>query len=357
MVGIMDELGLFPGPERSERWERLRGGVARLAAEGIFVGTSSWKYPGWVGWLYERERYVTRGRFSEARFERECLREYAEVFSSVSVDAGYYAFPSPGGMERLCGLVPEGFRLSFKVTDEITLRRFPRIERFGERAGRENPHFLDAGLFCRAFLGPLEPYRAKTGVLMFEFARFAAGTWGEPGAFAGALDGFFSQLPRDWQYGVELRNPELLHPEYLEVLRRHGVAHVLNNWQGMPSVGEQLDVPGVLTAPFAAARFLLKPGRAYEEAVRLFSPYDRLREPVVEARQAARRLIQALEARRLAHRVPAGEDGLVSSAEAAGERPGPVAPAPRRSPPPSYIFVNNRLEGHALETILAMVEG
>ena len=322
----MDELPLFsPGPARSERWERLRAGVARLAGEGILLGTSSWKYPGWIGWLYERDRYLTRGRFSEARFRRECLRAYAEVFPAVSVDAGYYAFPTAETVNSLRRLAGDGFRLSFKVTDEITMRRFPRLDRFGARAGQENPRFLDADLFRRAFLAPLEPHRHQVGVLMFEFARFAPGTWSSPSEFADALDRFFAGLPGGWSYGVELRNPELLQPEYLAALARHGIAHVLNQWQAMPSVGEQLKVPGILTTDFTAARFLLKPGRSYEEAVRLFSPYDRLREPLPEARAAARQLIDTLRSR------------------------------PRPPQRPSFIFVNNRLEGHALETILALV--
>jgi uncharacterized protein YecE (DUF72 family) len=276
------------------------------------------------------------------------------VFSTVSVDAGYYAFPTGEGLQKLCALVPDGFRLSFKVTDEITLRRFPRLDRFGARGGLDNPRFLDAGLFRNAFLAPLEPHRGKIGVLMFEFARFAPGSWPSPSAFAAALDSFFAHLPAGWQYGVELRNPELLHPDYLSVLARHGVAHVLNNWQAMPSVGEQLDVPGILTADFTAARFLLKPGRAYEQAVQLFSPYDRLREPQPEARDAARRLLSTLQSRSQAAG-GASPGSATTNHLPVGSNPSPPAPQ-RLKPPPSYIFVNNRLEGHALETILSVVD-
>ena len=327
-MGPMDELPLFPetAPVRAERWHRLRHAVRELAAQNILIGTSSWKYPGWLGWLYTPERYHTRGKFSEARFARDCLREYAEVFSAVSVDAGYYAFPTAAGVASLCQ-VPEGFRFSFKVTADLTLRQFPRLDRFGPRAGHPNPQFLDADLFCRSFLAPLEPHRKHIGVLMFEFTRFAPGTWATPSAFAEALDAFFHQLPTGWQYGVELRNPELLHPDYLAVLTRHRVSHILNNWQAMPDVGEQLAVPGILTTHFTTARFLLKPGRPYAQAVNLFSPYQHLREPLPQARAAARQLLATLTAR----------------------------PATTPAPPPSHLFVNNRLEGQALETWLAIV--
>ena len=53
--------------------EHLARDAASLAARGVFIGTSSWKYRGWCGQLYDRARYVYRGKFSEARLERLCL--------------------------------------------------------------------------------------------------------------------------------------------------------------------------------------------------------------------------------------------------------------------------------------------
>jgi hypothetical protein len=63
--------------------------------------------------------------------------------------------------------------------------------------------------------------------------------------------------------------------EYFECLARHQVTHVYNSWEAMPSVGEQMALAGSQTNPsLVAARFLLKPGRRYEEAVKTFQPYD-----------------------------------------------------------------------------------
>ncbi len=326
----MDELPLFADPAafRSERWQRLRAAVQKLAAAGVYVGTSSWKYPGWLGWLYIPERYHTRGKFSEAKFDRECLAEYAEVFKTVCFDGGYYAFPTEASMDRVYAQVPNDFRLSFKVTDEITLKRYPSLDRFGARAGQINPRFLNASLFAEAFLRPLEPYREKTGVLMFEFARYGPAEWEDDALFIAALDVFLGSLPDGWQYGVEIRNPSLLRPDYFAMLARHGVSHVFNSWHRMPGVDEQLAHEGCLTADFAAARFLLKPGRAYEDAVKRFSPYDRMQEPLPAARQAAQKLIYRLTR---------------SSSD-------------RKSRRRSFLFVNNRLEGNALETLLAIAE-
>jgi len=66
-----------------------------------------------------------------------------------------------------------------------------------------------------------------------------------------------------------------LRPDYFDCLARHGVTHVLNSWEAMPSVGEQMALPASRTNPeLLAARFLLKPGLKYEEAVKTFEPYE-----------------------------------------------------------------------------------
>src|SRR3954469_22597372 len=109
--------------------------AARLAARGVFIGTSSWKYPGWRGQLYEDDRYVWKGRFSEARFEKYCLAEYAQVFKTVCVDAAYYKFPDDRFIEGLFPQVGPDFRFAFKVTDQITIKRFQNLPRFGALAG------------------------------------------------------------------------------------------------------------------------------------------------------------------------------------------------------------------------------
>lgn len=96
---------------------------------------------------YERDRYVWRGKFPNARFERDCLTGYAQVFETVSVDAAYYQFPSRRWLEEMVAQVPAEFQFALKVTDEITLNKFPNLPRFGRRAGQLNPHFLNADLF------------------------------------------------------------------------------------------------------------------------------------------------------------------------------------------------------------------
>ena len=140
----------------------LHAKLAPLAAQQVCVGTSSWKYPGWCGRLYDEQRYLTRGKFSKAKFDATCLEEYARTFSTVCVDAGYYQFPSEKWLEKLCASGPPGFRYSFKVTDTITHKQFPNHPHHGSHAGQRNEHFLNSELFRSAFLRPCEPF---TGAL------------------------------------------------------------------------------------------------------------------------------------------------------------------------------------------------
>jgi hypothetical protein len=114
-----------------------------------------------------------------------------------------------------------------------------------------------------------------------------------------------------------VRNEEFLIPMYFAVLREHGVAHVFNSWTRMPSIGDQLDLPGSVTGTFLVARALLRPGRTYDEAVDAFAPYDRILDPSPPLRQDLLRLIETAVHTRI----------------------------------PAYLLVNNRAEGSAPLTV------
>jgi len=268
--------------------EKLAAKLRRLAEQGVFIGTSSWKYPGWFGAIYERDRYVWRGRFSKARFERNCLAEFAQTFPAVSMDATYYRFYERDELEEFATQVPDGFQFAPKVCGDITLKQFPLLSRFGHRAGQANPHFLDADLFIGDFLSRWETIRNQVGLLTFEFSRFGPGDFSRGAEFVEALDAFLEKLPRGWPYGVELRNRQWLRPEYFAVLARHGVTHIFNAWSDTPPVSEQIASPGSETnSALLAARFLVREGRTFEQAVKKFSPYSEIKDPNPEGRAAA----------------------------------------------------------------------
>jgi uncharacterized protein YecE (DUF72 family) len=312
---LFDEPGAF---DRAALAARLRS----LASEGIYIGGSSWKYEGWIGQIYSRDRYHSRGRFSRQRFEAECLSEYAETFPTVCGDFAFYQFPTEEFWRKLFTQAPEQFRFAFKVPEQITCKVFPAHPRYGAQAGKLNETFLDAAALREMFLRPLRPYAGRTALLIFEFGAFGRRSFSELPEFLDRLDPFLAALPPEFRYAVEIRNPEFLEKDYFACLRRHRVAHVYNAWSKMPELRYQMAIPDSVTAGFLVSRALLRRGRSYEDAVALFAPYREVQDPNPEARDSLRVLIgRAREDKRML-----------------------------------FLFVNNRLEGNAPLTILSLVE-
>jgi hypothetical protein len=152
---------------------------------------------------------------------------------------------------------------------------------------------------------------------VFEFQAMRGKDAPDPLAWADELDRFLGALPGDFRYAVELRNPELFTDVHGAVLRAHGVAHVFNSWTEVPSIGAQLDLAWTFSAPFTVARALLKPGRAYADAVKLFQPYDKVKEPVPELRRDLVRLMEEAVRRRI-------EALVVVNNRAEGNAPGTI---------------------------------
>jgi uncharacterized protein YecE (DUF72 family) len=293
--------------------ERLRSHIPA----SVRFGTSTWNYPGWRGLVYH-EDYGPKGAAAKM------LREYAAfpLFGTVGIDSSYYGPPTESVLRSYADHLPPGFPCISKVWSQITVHTFTKAQD-PDRAGKPNPDFLNPDLFVEEIYQPYQRYFAdNTGPFVFEFQTIAKYSGIDAQVFANRLDEFFSALPRDAQYAVEVRNDEFLTPMYFAVLREHGVAHVFTSWTRMPPLGHQLDLPGSLTGPFILARALLRPGRTYNEAVDAFAPYDRIREPNLKLRRDLVRLVETAV----------------------------------RTKIPAYLLVNNRTEGSAPLTIAAVAE-
>ncbi len=306
-------------PGQLDRYE-LRDRLADLAARGVRIGGSSWKYEGWLDQIYTRSLYQTRGRFSKKLFEDTCLEEYARTFPTVCGDFAFYQFPLPAFWEKLFRQTPPSFRWGFKAPEHVTVSTWPVQPRYGALAGLQNHTFLDAGLFNQAFLGVLEPWREQVGVIVFEFGTFRQRDFAGPADFVRALDPFLSGLAAGWRFGVEIRNADYLVPRYFDCLRAHDVAHVYNAWTRMPEIADQMAIQGSRTSDLIVARALLRRNRPYEEAVRMFEPYTKVQDVNEPVRKALRELVHV-----------ALVDGN-----------------------PAFLFVNNRLEGNSPGTMVAI---
>jgi uncharacterized protein YecE (DUF72 family) len=301
---------------------RLAPKLRALADRKIYFGTSSWKYDGWLGSIYTQDRYLTRGKFSNAKFEQECLSEYAEVFPTVCGDLTFYQFPSEQYWAKLFDAVPMNFIFGFKVPEDITVSVWPKHARYGRRAGLQNENFLNADVLQRYFTSRLEQYGDRVGPLIFEFGTFNKSTFPTRADFIERLEPFLKALPKSFQFAIEIRNQDYFHADYLSVLKAHNVAHAFNAWTRMPSLEDQSKIDEALTADFTVVRALLRCGRQYEKAVESFEPYNEIKEVCEHARTGMRRIVErALKTRTVA-----------------------------------FVFVNNRLEGNAPSTIESVVE-
>jgi uncharacterized protein YecE (DUF72 family) len=238
----------------------------------------------------------------------------------VGNDSTFYRPPSANQLRHYLNQIPEDFQMCFKVWEEITIPSYAKQPRYGARAGQPNPRFLDTKLFNELVLTPYREaqFEPHAGPFLFEFQRHGIST----DEFCSRLDGFFSQVPKDFQYAVEIRNAGLLGPEYHEVLETHGVAHVYNHWAYMPALAEQHARLDSFTAPFTVLRLLTPLKMSYEAAKKRAEPYTKIVEELPEMRR------ETVE--------------LVRKAVAENRR--------------AYVLVNNRSEGNAPLTVQALAE-
>ncbi len=291
--------------------------IEQLARKQVYFGTSSWKYPGWAGWFYTKP-YRTQKDFNE-----NCLSEYAQHYPGVGVDHTYYTWPVEKLFQKYAEQTPENFRFGLKVTERVTVFRFPTLPRYGKDAGKVNESFLNPEVFKEQFLEPLRSISPRIGPLMLEFSQFYPGMLESGRDFTERLDAFFAALANEkqFQFAVEMRNRNWLKPAYFEMLARHGVSHVFNSWTRMPALHEQWDIAKTHPQRMIVSRILLQPGTKYEDAVEAFSPYDKVVEEHPPLRLAAAELVERAVELKL----------------------------------PAYMFVNNRAEGCAPKTIEAIL--
>lgn len=276
--GALDAIDRVPLGFESERE------IASRLPPHVHFGTSSWTFRGWAGLVYPvgttDEELVDHG-----------LELYARnpLFRTVGIDRSYYGPLDRETLTSYAGELPDGFRCVMKAWNELTSAVHPKTR-------EPNPHFLDVDVAMHDVIEPiLDTFLPHMGPLVFEMPPLRRNEIFPPHKFADKLHAFFSRLPKELSYAVELRNREHLSHRYLDALREHGVAHVLSYWERMPEIGEQLDVRGVLTAPFVVSRLLIPPGMRYEERKQELAPFDRIVDPRESMRADIERLSKACE--------------------------------------------------------------
>jgi len=276
----------------------------------IRLGTSSWSFSGWNGLVYG-------GEYTSTTLARRGLEAYARhpLLRAVGIDRTYYAALPAEQFAAYAAAVPDGFRFLVKAPEACTLARFPRHGRYGAVAGQLNRTFLDAAYAADAIVGPMvEGLGPKAGPLVFQFPPQAATAVGTPGAFAERVHRFLSGLPRGPIYAIEIRNAELLTPDYAAALAANRACHCLTVHPTMPDLGRQAAVTRVETGPTVVVRWMLRPGLRYEAARARYAPFNKL----VDEDRATRQAIAALCRRQAAR---GAETFVIANNKAEGSAP------------------------------------
>ncbi|MGE4329250.1 DUF72 domain-containing protein [Diaphorobacter sp.] len=262
----------------------LRALAARLPPT-LRLGTSSWSYPGWQGLVWE-------GAHSEQLLAKQGLPVYAQhpLLRTVSIDRSFYRPLTASDYARYAAQVPADFRFVVKAPSLVT----DALVRSEDGRGREpNSAFLSPQLAAQEFVAPaLEGLGALTGVLVFQLSPLP---WTMLDRLPEVLERLRAMLQAqpalqptapDAVLAVEVRDPEWLAPEHLphfaDVLRSSGATYCLGLHARMPPLAEQLPLLRRLWPGPLVCRWNLHPvhgPHGYEDAQRLYAPYDRIHHP------------------------------------------------------------------------------
>ncbi len=268
--------------------ERVRALGERLP-QGVFLGTSSWTFPGWAGIVYDREVPATR-------LSHDGLSAYAQhpVLRTVGIDRTFYGPVSAATFADYAERVPEGFRFLVKAHEACTLARWPTHERYGASRGQANERFLQAAYATDAVVAPfVEGLGDKAGPLVFQFPPQDPQSFGGAGRLVERLHGFLSALPRGPLYAVEVRNEELLTEGLAQALADVGACPVLAVWRHLPDTRAQAERTQAAKARALVVRWMLPPNLGYDEARARYAPFDRLVDEDVPTRQSLATLCAA----------------------------------------------------------------
>ena len=289
--------------------------TARNLPEGLFIGTSSWSFPGWHGLVYAEN-------YEPAELAHGGLAAYARfpLFRSVGIDRTFYAPIPREEYERYAAQVPTGFRFVVKAPVQCVS---PKLRADPGNRALDNPHFLDPAWAVRHFIEPaMQGLGRNTGPLIFQFSPLPRALAREPAEFAWRVGTFLRALPKGPVYAVELRDEALLTDEYLHVVADAGARHCVGLHPRQPSAAEQARLLRKLSPGPLVVRWNLHRDYAHEEARVRYFPFSQLRDEDLPTRVTLARL--CLEAA-AAHQ-------------------------------PAFVIVNNKAEGSAPLTILKLAE-
>lgn len=257
----------------------------------VYLGTASDRYSGWIGQIYSEGRYAGRIARRSKRVGGESLveevlpvesvAEYFDHFRTLELDFTFYrplleADGTPSQNLHVLRTyqkhLKEGDRIILKVPQGTSAKRLLRGNKH-----LPNPDYLNPEIFVRQFYEPaVELLGPWLDGLIFEQEYQRKAERSSPQEVAEDLDAFFSRIPRDNRYHVELRTDTLLAAPVFDVFDKYGVGQVLSHWTWLPPLSRQFRMSGrrFLNAGKGCIIRLMTPrGMRYEEAYARAYPF------------------------------------------------------------------------------------
>jgi uncharacterized protein YecE (DUF72 family) len=210
----------------------------------IRVGTCAWSFDEWSGVLYPKDWPSNRW-----------LEFYARYFPAVEIDSTFYSAPSAPIAQRWVEMTPAHFRFTCKMPREITHDRRLR----------------DCRAELSAFLRALEPLAPKLRVILIQLPP----SYGPNEEKVGLRD-FVAQLPTDFRFAIEFRDPAWHTPHFIRLLEKHRVCWV---WSDTSPLNERNQAPfefQPITTDFLYLRLLGDAVTKYDDRGQRIHRYGKL---------------------------------------------------------------------------------
>ncbi len=265
----------------------------------ICIGTASDRYRGWTGQIYSEELYnkqitsrtkrVGTRSFREQVLPIDSVKEYFQHFSVLEIDYTFYAPLIENGVPTPCAETLRQYSMRMTPKDRVFLKAPQMFFAQKLRRGKDyiqNEDYLAADAFSRQFYEPaLGLLGSKLKGIVFEQEYQKRSDRTSPLEFAMQLDRFFSSIPRDNRYHVELRTEAYLCKPVFDVLRKHGAGHILSHWTWLPALRNQFSKAGnrfISAGSQALIRLMTPLSIRYEDAYAMAFPFDRLKEEMIQ---------------------------------------------------------------------------
>ncbi len=275
-----------------EQWLSIAAQLEACFGGRLYLGTSSWHFPGWTGLVWDDHPY------SESDLSRHGLAPYSRhpLLRTVSLDRTFYRAIDAATYAKLARQTPDDFRFVVKVPSEIT----DAVLRSPESGAplQDNPFFLDPRRALASAVQPaVDGLGHKLGALVFQISPLPVAWLRNSNAlldrFSALWRAVVPAMPATALTAIELRDARMLTPRLIAHLAEHGVRYCVGLHDRMPPVARQAQAAEASAQGDFICRWNLHQGLRYNQAKAQWAPFNRLHAPDAESREALAQAVVA----------------------------------------------------------------